>query len=1051
MTSKAVVKNAGVDPKLLQSLQWRSIGPFRGARVGAVAGDPINSQVFYFGASGGGVWKSVDAGTYWENVSDGFFSTAAVGAIAVADSDPNVIYAGTGDGCFQSGESHGDGVYKSTDAGKTWTNIGLSDTRHIAKIRIHPQNPDIVYVAALGHTWGDNKERGVFRTVDGGKTWEHVLFKSDKAGAVDISMDMTNPRILYASIYELLGSPWTHKSGGPDSGLHKSVDGGDTWVDISNNPGLPTGVKGKIGVAVSPAKPDRVWALIEAEDGGLFRSDNGGESWDKLTGQTNLWWRAWYYIHLFAHPTDPETCYVLSVEFFKSSDGGRSFVSLPMPHGDNHDLWIDPRNPDRMIEGNDGGATVSLNAGGTWSSIYNQPTSAFFHLTTDEQFPYRVYGTQMDNTAISVPSMTNDHAIPWSTCYPVGSSESGHIAVRPDDPNIVYAGAIGSSPGGGGNLLRYDHHTGQTRIITVWPEDQGITAGKDMKYRFQFHFPTLLSPHDPNTLLVAANIVFKSRDEGTSWEAISPDLTRNDISKMSEPAGGPIATQVVVPFNMGSIVALAESKIREGLLWAGSDDGLVNVTRDGGNTWTDVTPKDLPDWTMVHTIEPSPHDEAVAYFAATRWKLDDTKPYLYKTADYGETWSLITNGIPSHEFTRVIREDPARQGLLYAGTELGIHVSFDDGNNWQSLQLNLPVCPVHDFVIKNNDLVVATHGRAFWILDDLTPLHQIDTNTANSSVHLFKPRVSYRIAPALGFSFPVGPGRNYQFVRGWAAAFFNTRNSNGDTQRRFIDAGENPPSGVVVHYYLNEKVDSEIKLTFSDVNDNILKTFSSGDSESPIVGTKAGNNRFVWDMRCFDTSSLIGSKGITGPVVPPGVYNISLTVDGNTCSESFEIWKDPRVSALQKDLESQFSLLSAINEKISSVNNSVNSIRKIIQQVGECVERAGNDPKFKGLFEPAKELTSALSLIEAELVSLPGTSSQKPPPTRLASKLTSLISVVSSSDWVPTNQSYEVFESICLNVESQIQDLHTVVEEQLPKFSGLVKELGLAEVVTGTS
>ena len=620
-----------VDPELLRTLEWRCIGPHRGGRVVAVAGHPSERMTFYFGACAGGVWKTDDGGTYWENVSDGWFNTAAVGAIAVSDADPNVIYVGTGESCIRGNVSHGDGVYKSTDGGKTWANIGLEDTRHIARVRVHPRDPEVVYVAALGHTFGPNRQRGVFRSRDGGKTWEHILFRSENAGAIDLSMDPNNPRILYAAIWEARRTPWSLTSGGPDSSIYKSTDGGDTWDELTNNPGMPEGLKGRIGLAVSPARPDRVWAIVEAEDGALLRSDDGGATWERVSEDRALMQRPFYYHHVFAHPQDPETVWVLNLKAWRSDDGGRSFTQVSTPHGDNHDVWIDPRDPERMIEGNDGGACVSFNGGASWSTIYNQPTSQFYHLATDTQSPYRVYATQQDNAAISVPSRSHKGAILWEDCYSVGSSESGHIAVRPDNPNIVYSGAIGSAPGGGGVLLRYDHSTGQARIITVWPEMYyGGWGAKDLKYRFQWTYPMVISPHDPNVLYAAGNRVFRSVDEGTSWQTISPDLTRNDASKL-EPSGGPITKDVTGAEHYCTIFSFAESPHEPGVFWAGSDDGLIHISRDGGDSWEDVTPKDLPEWATVSMIEVSPHDRATAYVAATRYKLDSLVKSLFRS------------------------------------------------------------------------------------------------------------------------------------------------------------------------------------------------------------------------------------------------------------------------------------------------------------------------------------------------------------------------------------------------------------------------------------
>src|SRR3989440_3548451 len=699
----AALQNAGIDPALLKSLEWRSIGPFRGGRVVAVAGDPSDAQVFYFGSTGGGVWKTNDGGLHWENISDGFFKRASVGSIAVSASDPNALYAGMGESTIRGNVSHGDGVYRSTDGGKSWQHLGLAETRNIAKVWVHPANPDLVYVAALGHAHGPNPERGVYRSHDGGKTWDQVLFRGEKAGAIDLAMDPNNPRVLYACFWQALRLPHTLISGGEGSGIFKSTDGGDTWSEITRKQGLPKGLLGKIGIAVSPAKEGRVWAIVEAEDGAVFRSDDGGETWQRLSEERGLRQRAWYYQHIYADPQDAETLWVLNVQAWKSVDGGRTFFDVAFPHGDHHDLWIDPANPRRMIEGNDGGACITLNGGESWSNIFNQPTAEFYHVTTDSQVPYRVYGAQQDNTTISVPSRSPRAAITQSDLYEVGGGESGYVAVRPDDANIVYAGDYQ------GYITRYDHRSGQLQNIAAWPEMASGEGAKDQKYRFQWTFPIVLSPHDPNILYITGNHVVRSTDEGSSWEVISPDLTRNDVSKM-EPSGGPITGDNTGAEYYCTIFAFAESPLQRGLFWAGSDDGLMHISRDNGRTWEDVTPKDLPEWALITIIEPSPHDQATAYLAATCYKLDDYRPYLFKTHDYGKTWTQITTGIPENIFTRAVREDPERRGLLYAGTETGPYVSFDDGEHWLSLRLNLPVMPVHDLVGKDDAPVAATHG-----------------------------------------------------------------------------------------------------------------------------------------------------------------------------------------------------------------------------------------------------------------------------------------------------------------------------------------------------
>jgi len=1051
-----------VDPILLKSLEWRMIGPHRGGRVVAVAGDPVSPMVFYFGACSGGVWKTTDGGTYWENVSDGFFKTAPVGAIAVADSDPNVIYAGMGESCIRGNVCPGDGVYKSTDAGKTWVHLGLEETRFISRVRIHPKDPDLVYVAALGHAFGPNQERGVYRSKNGGKTWEQILFRSDKAGAIDLAMDPTNPRILYAAFWETRRTFWNLSSGGPDSSLYKSTDGGDTWTELTNNPGLPKGLKGRIGVTLSPAHPDRVWAIVEAEEGGLFRSDDGGATWNRVSDNRDLMGRPWYYMHIFADPQDPETIWVLNVQMWKSTDGGRTFIQVATPHGDNHDLWIDPKNPLRMVQGNDGGACVSFNGGVTWSTIYNQPTSQFYHVTTDTQFPYRVYGTQQDNSAISVPSRSYKGAIPYSDCYPVGSSESGHIAVRPDNPNIVYSGAIGSAPGGGGVLLRYDHSTGQVRIITVWPEIYGGWGAKDLKYRFQWTYPIVISPHDPNILYVTGNHLFRSKNEGTSWEVISPDLTRNDVTKL-EPSGGPITKDTTGAEHYCTIFAFIESPHAPGVFWAGSDDGLIHISRNGGQTWENVTPRELPEWSLISIIEVSPHDPATAYVSATRYKLDDFSPYLYKTNDYGKTWQKITNGIPDNDFTRVIREDPARRGLLYAGTERGIYVSFDDGASWQSLQCNLPVVPIHDLTIKDNDLVAATHGRSFWILDDLTPLHQLTDQITQSPAHLLKPRPTYKLIPPLGAGRPPAPGKNYMMALGVAATFYEIKKPDGETVRVFLDAGKNPPNGVVVTYYLKQKPEGDVTLTFLDAKGETIKTFSSktadegtptdGASQEPRVLVEVGMNRFVWNMRYPDVTKVPGDvtteRSLTGPAAPPGLYQVQLTIGGQTYPQSFEIRKDPRISTTQEELEAQFTLLLRVREKLSETHDAINQIRNVRQQIDEWVRRTEDHSNAQIVSESGKDLKEKLSTIEDELIQsrVRVQMDSLNFPTRLNAKLAALPSAVSSADAVPTQQSYDVFNDLSARINQQLGRLQEVINTDVAAFNKVIRESEVPAIV----
>jgi photosystem II stability/assembly factor-like uncharacterized protein len=1070
-----------VDAALLQSLAWRSIGPHRGGRVVAVAGDPIDPATFYFGACAGGVWKTTDAGTYWENISDGFFKTASVGALAVSDSDPNVIYAGTGEACIRIDVTHGDGVYKSTDSGNTWTHQGLADTRHIARVRIHPTNPEIVYVAALGHAFGPNRERGVFRSRDGGASWEKVLFVSEKAGAIDLCLDPANPRVLYAAIFEAYRKPWMMSSGGPDSGLYKSTDGGDTWQELTNNPGLPSGVKGRIGVAAAAGRAGRVWALIEAEDGGLFRSDDAGATWERLSQENGIRARPWYFTHIFADPQDPETIYSLALKAFRSTDGGRSFSEVTTPHGDNHDLWIDPRNPRRMIEGNDGGACVSFNAGASWSSIENQPTAEFYHVAADSRFPYRLYGTQQDNSAISTPSRSNYGVIPYSESYIVGSSESGHIAVRPDNPNIVYSGAIGSSPGGGGALLRYDHASREVRVITVWPELSGQAGAKDLRYRFQWTYPIVISPHDPTVLYCTGNHVFRSTDDGTTWEVISPDLTRDDPSKQ-EPSGGPISKEGAGADVYCTIFALAESPHERGVLWAGSDDGLIHLSRDNGATWQNVTPPQLPEWATVAIIEPSPHDAATAYVAAYRYKLEDNHPYLYKTNDYGATWRAITAGIPDDDFTRVIREDPARRGLLYAGTETGAYVSLDDGESWQPLRLNLPVVPVYDLIIKDDDLALATHGRSFWIMDDLSPLRQIDAGVAASAAHLFQPRPTYRVRRQFGINIGVSPGKNYQVTLGMIATHHEVKEPDGSTHRQYLDAGENIPDGVIVTYYLKEKLQSPVTLTVLNRAGETVARFSSAEppktqaeqpatstlrqapderggvapenkAQTPQLPAETGANRFVWDMHYPAPTALEAPPRVgrgfeqppTGPLAPPGRYQLRLEAAGQTLTQDFELLRNPLASASQADLEAQFALLSRIRDKISDTQAAANQIHTVLEQIDGWQKRLAERDGAEQVLETAKRVKESLTAIRDELV--PGDSASMFPPARLNVKLNALTAVVDSADAAPTHQSYEMFDELAAKVDALLQRLDGVLASDLEALSGQIGQLGVPPIL----
>ena len=1048
---------ATVNPELYGAMKYRNIGPHRGGRVVAVAGDLSNHNVHYFGTTGGGVWKTTDGGEIWKNVSDGYFKTASVGALAVSESDPNVIYAGMGETSIRGNVSRGDGVYKSTDAGKSWIHCGLAETQNIGEIQIHPTNPDLVYLAAFGHVWGSNEERGVYRSKDGGQSWEKILFRSNTAGAVDLSMDPTNPRILYATIWEAGRTPYSLSSGGEGSGLFRSEDGGDTWTEISRNPGLPQGTLGKIGVSASGAKAGRVWAIIEAEDGAVFRSDDYGETWQRGSEDRNLRQRAWYYHHIYADPQDEDTVWVLNVEFWKSVDGGKTFGKVPGPHGDNHDLWIDKNDAKRMILGHDGGGCISYNAGLAWSTIYNQSTAEFYHVVTDTQTPYRVYGAQQDNTTMSVISRSVAGVITTQEWYPIGGGESGYIAVRPDNHNIVFAGSYG------GNLTRYDHATGFQKAINVWPEmTLGSPAG-EMQFRFQWTSPTVLSPHDPDVLYHGGNHVFKSTDEGQSWQQISPDLTRADPETMAS-SGGPITKDNTGAETYATVFAIAESPVEAGVIWVGTDDGLVHLSRDGGDSWDNVNPEGMPDWALISIIEPSPHDAGTAYVAATRYKSHDDQPYLFKTSDYGKTWTKIVNGIPNDDFTRVIREDPAQKGLLFAGTERALYVSFDDGANWQPLQLNLPVVPIHDLVIAQGDLVVGTHGRGFWILDDISPLRQLAQDAADGDNRLLKPRDTIRYPGGGGFAghAPV-PGRNYRFAAGMMTTYEQIQKPGEQPEQVWLDAGQNPDNGVVVQYFLKDKPEDEVTLTFMDKDGNGIRSFSStkpddaeykdkpGLTKPTPIKAEAGANRFVWDMRYpnavevpDDAGSMGFARGPNGPRAKPGEYQVQLEVGDKTYTESFKIVPDPKIARSQEEYDEQLDFQLKVQAKLSELHTAVNQIRNIRKQVHSWKDRM-DDEKVN---EAAKELDDKLYAVEGEIIQYKAKSTQDTLnfPVMINAKLAALIAVAGSAEGKPTKQSYDVFEDLSKRTDVQLARLKEIVDKDVKAFSDLIKSANLPAV-----
>ncbi len=1025
------------DP-LFKELKWRSIGPYRGGRVTAVAGIASQSNVYYFGGTGGGVWKTTDAGINWEPVTDGQLGTGSVGAIGVSDLDPNVIYLGMGEVPIRGNVSHGDGVYKSMDAGKTWKRVGLEDSRHIGRIRVHPKNPDVVFVAALGHIFGPHEQRGVFRSTDGGKTWRNVLSRGPKAGAVDLILDPGNPSVIYAGFWEVYRAPHTLESGGPGGGLFKSVDGGDTWKEITRNEGGPKGLVGKIGVAVSPVNPERVWALIEAEDGGVFRSDNGGRTWTRVNQERRLRQRAWYYTRIYADPQKLDTVYVLNTGFYRSNDGGRTYATIRVPHGDNHDLWIAPDNSDRMINSNDGGANVSANGGRSWTPQSNQATAQFYRVAIDQDFPYNVYGAQQDNSTVKIASRTTGGAIDERAWHAVGGGESGWIAPHPKDSSVVFAGSYG------GYLTRYDHRTGQMRNVNVWPDNPMGHGAEGMKHRFQWNFPLLFSPHDANVLYAGANMLFRSTNEGHSWEAISPDLTRNDKAKLG-PSGGPITKDNTGVEYYCTIFTVMESPAAKGVIWTGSDDGLVHVTRDGGKKWDNVTPPDLPPWIQINSVEASPFEAGTAYVAATMYKSDDFRPYLYKTSDYGKGWRRITRGIPDGAFTRVIREDPNRRGLLYAGTETGMYLSLDDGETWQPLQLNLPVVPITDLAVhkREKDLVAATQGRSFWILDDLPVLHQMSEAAAQADAHLFQPEDPYRL-PGGGFGGGRGAG-----------------------------GGQNPPNGAVVYFHLKSKPSGEVTLELLDAAGKSVKKFSSraereasgppgetpeeagfgGGGPPARLTAEAGLNRFVWDLRHADAARFPGmimwSGNVRGPAATPGTYQVKLTVDGKTLAQNFTIKKDPRIAATTEDFARQLALSLQIRDKLTAAHEAIARIRDARKQVEDVAGRWTNDPKAKKVVEAARALAGRLTSVEEALYQTKNQSNQDPLnfPIRLNNKLAALGGVVASADAPPTVQSQLVYEELGSGINAQLAKLAEILKKDLEEFNRLVREHNLPAVV----
>ncbi|WP_378184218.1 glycosyl hydrolase [Aquimarina sp. SS2-1] len=993
--------------ELYDALEYRLIGPFRGGRSAAVTGVPGKPNLFYFGATGGGVWKTTDGGRTWENISDGFFG-GSVGSISVSKSDPNVIYVGGGEKTLRGNVSSGYGVWKSVDAGKTWIQSGLPKSRHIPRIAIDPTNPDIVYAGVLGNIYKPTQNRGVYKSKDGGKTWNMVLFANQNAGAVDLTLDPNNPRILYASTWNARRTPYSLSSGGDGSALWKSTDSGKTWKEISKNKGFAKDTLGIIGVTVSPVNSERVWAIVEnKENGGVYRSDDGGETWNLLNSDRSLRQRAWYYTRIYADPKDKDVVYVVNVSYHKSKDGGKNFSSFRAPHGDHHDLWIAPENPNRMIIGDDGGAQITYDGGETWSTYHNQPTSQFYRVTTDNSFPYRIYAAQQDNSTIRINHRSTGWSISEDDWESTAGGESAHIAIDPKDNDIVYGGSYD------GFLTRINHKTETVRSISVWPDNPMGHGAEDMKYRFQWNFPIMFSKHNPNRLYTFSNQVHVTENEGQSWEVISPDLTRNDPSKLKS-SGGPITQDNTSVEYYCTIFAAAESPLKEGVLWVGSDDGLVHISKDGGQNWSNVTPKGIPEWTMINSIEPSSFDEGTCYIAGTRYKSGDFAPYLYKTTNYGQSWTKITTGIDNEHFTRVLRADPKRKGLLYAGTETGMYISFNDGVNWKPFQLNLPIVPITDLAIKDNNLIVATQGRSLWIIDDLTVLHQLNNSAKTQENILFQPKDTYRM--------------------------------RGGSLKDSKTEGTNHPSGVMTYFYLKnfEKEKDTVSLTYFNTKGDTIKSFSSAAKEKKdqLVDLKKGANQFNWNMRGDGAEKLKGMilwwANLDGPKAVPGTYKVNLNVNGKEVSQQpFKILADPRAEATIQQMQQQFDFITSVNQTVDKAHQSIKKIRKINTQLKSFATQYKNDEKTKDLVAKAKDLQKQFGEIEKALYQTKNRSGQDPLnfPIKLTNKLGHLNSLVGMGDFGPTAQDIAVKDELTKQINDQLKAFDKLISEEIKSFN----------------
>ncbi|MDC0651995.1 glycosyl hydrolase [Flavobacteriaceae bacterium] len=993
-----------------KATEWRNIGPFRGGRSAAVTGVAGKANLFYFGSTGGGVWRTTDAGNTWENISDGFFG-GSVGSVAVSEWDNNVIYVGNGEKTVRGNVSSGDGIWKSVNAGKTWEPMGLKNARHIPRVRIHPKNPDIVYAGVMGDLYKSSQERGVYKSTNGGKTWNKKLFANKDAGVVDLIIDPNNPRVLYATTWNIRRTPYSLSSGGDGSALWKSTDEGETWTNISTHKGLPKGIWGISGVTVSPVNSDIVWALIENEKGGVYKSTDAGKTWKLINSERKLRQRAWYYTRLYADTQDENIVYVLNVRYHKSTDGGKTYKTFNAPHGDHHDLWIAPEDNQRMIIGDDGGAQVSFDAGINWSTYMNQPTSQFYRVTTDNHFPYRIYGAQQDNSTVRIAHRTQGRFIGESDWESTAGGESAHLAIDPSNNDIVYGGSYG------GLLTRQNHKTGETRAINVWPDDPMGHGAEDFKYRFQWNFPIMFSPNHKNKLYAASNHLHMTTNEGQSWEIISPDLTRNDPSTLKS-SGGPITKDNTGVEYYATIFAINESKQEEGLLWAGSDDGLVHVTKDGGKNWTNVTPKKMPEWMMINCIEIDPFTKGGAYVVGTKYKSGDYLPYIYKTENYGKNWRQITNGIGAEDFTRALRADPKRKGLLYAGTERGMYISFDDGTSWNKFQLNLPVVPITDLAIKNDNLIAATQGRSFWMIDDLTPLHQLSSNLVKEDVILFKPQDSYRMGG--------GNGRISKI------------------------AGTNHPGGVAINFFIKEKeANNPISLQIFDSNNKLIKAFSTKPNKNKKEETlklENGNNIFYWDMMYPGAEKVKGMilwwASLNGPMALPGNYKVTLTMGEISKSQNFTILKNPVSETSIADATAQFNFINDINAKVTEIHKALKNVKKVRAQVKALKKSIKENEKHAGLLTYADNLLKEMTSIEETLYQTKSKSNQDPLnfPIRLNNKLAHLNSLTRIGSYAPTQQAIDFKNEINKKIDQELAKLYDLFDNKVKVLNQKVKD-----------